>query len=349
MGTGHRVDAEGTAQVPSFDMPFSSLATREARDAYVRGYVKAAEARATAADAQPPPSVPADIEADRKKVDQEIVFPLLAKQQARWPGLVDVEPNEIDGVYTEVFTPTRGVADANRSRVLINVHGGGFMVGARAHGQLESIPIAALGEIRVVSVDYRMAPEYAFPAASEDLATVYENLLADYEPNNIGIYGSSAGGMLTAQAVPWFLEHNLPLPGAVGMLGATGQSPFKGDSMALACHVFDGAETFRPESEIDVLAYFAGADIHGRLAAPMLWPEVLAQFPPSLLVTGARALEMSSVIDAHNKLALAGARSRLHLWDGLGHCFYLDSDLPESREVEQVIVEFFLESLGDSR
>src|SRR5262249_19712713 len=132
MGTGHRVDAEGTAHVPSFDMPFSSLATLEARAAYVRGYTRAAEARATVADTQPPPSVPADIEAERRKVDQEIVFPLLAKQQARWSGLVDIEPNQIDGVYTEVFTPTRGVADANQSRVLINVHGGGFMVGARA-------------------------------------------------------------------------------------------------------------------------------------------------------------------------------------------------------------------------
>jgi hypothetical protein len=50
----------------------------------------------------------------------------------------------------------------------------------------------------------------------------------------------------------------------------------------------------------------------------------------------------------HNMLTLAGARSRLHVWDGLGHCFYLDPDLPESREVERIVVDFFAENLGPS-
>jgi acetyl esterase/lipase len=57
-------------------------------------------------------------------------------------------------------------------------------------------------------------------------------------------------------------------------------------------------------------------------------------------------MEASSLIDANNQLALAGVKSRLHLWDGLGHCFYMDSDLPESREAEKIIVEFFASNLG---
>jgi monoterpene epsilon-lactone hydrolase len=206
-----------------------------------------------------------------------------------------------------------------------------------------------LGRIKVVSVDYRMAPEHTFPASSVDLAVVYESLLGEYEPHNIGIYGSSAGGILTAQSVPRFLEHDLPLPGALGMLGGSGQSLHKGDSAALASYVYDGAAGIPPESDFDVLPYFAGTEFGSRLAAPMLWPDVLAEFPPSLLVTGSRAFEMSSIIDAHNKLTLAGAGSRLHIWDGLGHCFYLDPDLPESREVEAVIVDFFAQALGGER
>jgi monoterpene epsilon-lactone hydrolase len=71
-------------------------------------------------------------------------------------------------------------------------------------------PIASIGKIKVISVDYRQAPEYAFPSASEDVATVYRELLKTYKPTNIGIYGCSAGGLLTAETIAWFQKEKLP-------------------------------------------------------------------------------------------------------------------------------------------
>jgi acetyl esterase/lipase len=150
--------------------------------------------------------------------------------------------------------------------------------------------------------------------------------------------------MLTAQAVAWLLDKDLPLPGAVGMLGATGQGWAIGDSALLAQYVY-GTLAAR-EDGAEAPSYFKGKDASSPLAAPVLWPDLLAQFPPSLLLTGSRAMEMSSMIDAHNKLTLAGARSRLHIWDGVGHCFYLDPDLPESSAAETIIIDFFAEHLG---
>ena len=79
------------------------------------------------------------------------------------------------------------------------------------------MPIAFVGKFRVISIDYREAPEYSFPAASEDVAKVYAELLKTYKPTNIGIYGCSAGGPLTAESIAWFQKLKLPLPGAVGM------------------------------------------------------------------------------------------------------------------------------------
>ena len=57
-------------------------------------------------------------------------------------------------MYTEVFTPKEGIAPKNKDRVLINVHGGHFKSGARTYGHLESMPIAAKGKIKIISIDY---------------------------------------------------------------------------------------------------------------------------------------------------------------------------------------------------
>lgn len=135
------------------------------------------------------------------------------------------------------------------------------------------------------------------------------------------------------------------------MFGGTGQ--FKsGDSGVLSERVINLA-TSQPEPDKSVeymrLPYFEGADLESSAVSPILSIEVMKNFPPSLLITASRAHEMSAVVDAHNKLTAAGVSSRLHVWDGLGHGFFLNPDLPETREVEEVIVGFFNASLGRPR
>lgn len=258
-------------QVAAFEMPFSSFASQQAKVVFVTGYLDQMRRSGQPADA--------DAAAMRKRTDEEVILPILPRQQALWPDAVDVEPREIRGVHTEVFTPKAGVADANRDRVLVNLHGGGFVVGGRTHGRLESIPIAALGQITVVSVDCRMAPEHTFPAASEDVSLVYEELLNTYRPENIGIYGSSAGGTLTAQAVSWFIDKNIPVPGAVWMLGGVGHPWWAGDPGHLVRNLY-GMRQVAPDNGWKASAYRKDADVDGPLVKPMLWPEVLAKSRP---------------------------------------------------------------------
>ena len=97
-------------------------------------------------------------------------------QRARYP--VTITTQNIGGVFTEIFLPTQGVSSQNSQRVLINLHGGGFRNGSRTLSHLESIPIASVGPIKVITVDYRMMPEHAFPAASQDVDSVYKSSLA---------------------------------------------------------------------------------------------------------------------------------------------------------------------------
>jgi epsilon-lactone hydrolase len=114
------------------------------------------------------------------------------------------------------------------------MHGGAFAVGSVRGGLAESIPVAAVAGIKVITVDYRMAPEHQFPAASEDVASVYKELLKKYKPKNIGIYGCSAGGMLAGQSVAWFQKQRLPRLGAIGIFCAGGDANPSGDSRYLA-------------------------------------------------------------------------------------------------------------------
>ena len=126
---------------------------------------------------------------------------------------VNVEESSIAGVRTDVITPL-AMPEANRGRVLINLHGGGFV--SDSGSLIEGIPIANLAKIKVVSVYYRLAPESPFPAAVDDVVAVYRELLKTYKPNGIGIFGTSAGAILTCEVAVRLKQLGLPLPAALG-------------------------------------------------------------------------------------------------------------------------------------
>lgn len=286
----------------------------------------------------------ADIKAERARQDG-IMRTFLTPMLKRYA--VKTSEQKIGGVLVDVVEPASGSAPENRNRVLINLHGGGFTTGARTAALVESVPLAATMRIKVISIDYRMAPEYRFPAASEDVAAVYREVLKTTAPKRIGIYGCSAGGMLAAEAVAWFQKHNLPRPGAVGVFCAS-LGPFgPGDSAALGGALLGSnpppkpAGAPRPAAPRLVMSYFAGVADNDPLAYPKESPEVMAKFPPTLFLSGTRSIEFSAALDSHNRLTAAGVPSHFHGWDGMFHGFIYNSELPESRQAYQIMTNFF--------
>jgi acetyl esterase/lipase len=77
------------------------------------------------------------------------------------------------------------------------------------------------------------------------------------------------------------------------------------------------------------------------LVSPGETPAVLRKFPPTLLISGTRAYDMSAAVQTHRVLTRVDVAADLHLWDGLGHCFFLDTELPESKEMLDVVARFF--------
>jgi acetyl esterase/lipase len=330
-----KIDPDGTVNVPAHAVPLSSMLSPEGK-AYVTEHLL-------------------NMQKPQMLVQENGVPLLLVAYLKRQRELFPVERRDvkIGGVHAYDYTPKDGVSAANRQRVLINLHGGGFMGCWPACAELESLPVVGMGRIRVVSVDYRQGPKYRFPAASEDVASVYRELLKTYRPQDIGIYGCSAGGMLTGMAVAWFQKHDLPRPGAVGILCAgmtLASSGFGGDAAYTTAAIGESrAPPPLPKSDAPATAalpYFAGVSITDPLAAPANSPEVLAKFPPTLIVSGTRAFELSSAVHTHALLVKQGVDADLHVWEGMFHGFFYNVDVPESRDCYDVIVKFFDRHLG---
>lgn len=334
---GTAIASDGTLTVPGFKLPESSFLSVETRAALRNARVREKEEETAARETCPPLEKAAlkDIPAIRKcQADAFYKTDTYKSVRARFD--VRVTNDSIGGVPVEVFEPVAGVLERNAKRVLINLHGGGFLYGSRTVSHLESLPIAAIGGIKVISIDYRMGPEYQFPAASEDVAAVYRELLTKHSPQSIGIFGCSAGGVLTSESVAWLQKEGLPRPGAVGMLCAAGAFWEEGDSGA----VFDAVYGYPPEKSHQN-AYFKNADPSDPLVFPIRSNAVLVKFPPSLLISSVRDISLSSVAHMHSRLVALGVVADLHVWEGLQHAFHFDPAVPESFEAYDVTVKFF--------
>jgi len=326
------VDPAGSVHVPALEVPFSNFASAESRAAFAK----------RSQDHRVPPAN-ADIRTMRAFYDS---YNTALATRARELYPVDVKQALVGGVKTEVITPKTGIAKRNQKRVLVNLHGGAFLWGEGAGGEEESVPIASIGQITVITVAYRQGPENKFPAASEDVAAVYRDLLRTYAPANIGIYGCSAGGILTAEAVAWFQKVKLPRPGAIGTFCGSA-SGFGGDSVYVAFPLAaqnalpgarEGALTFSP--------YFSDASLNDPFVLPINSADILRKFPPTLLIAGSRDFAVSSLFHTQAALTNVGVETELHIWDGMWHAFFIDPELPESKEVYKVIVKFFDRHLG---
>ena len=327
------IEPDGTVHMPAQSVPVSGFLSVEGK-AYLTEHLR-------------------NLQRPEMLVQENGVPRLIAGYIARQRELFAVDRAEttIGGVHAYVYTPRDGIAAENRDRVLIELHGGGFRECWPACAELESMPIAALGRVKVVSLDYRQGPEHRHPAASEDVAAAYRDLMKSYRAENIGIYGCSAGGMLAGMSIAWFQQHGLPRPGAVGILCA-GAANLEGNAFG-----GDASYTTLPLGEGRVLPpgaggnpvqmeYFAGADPNDPLVAPASSPDVLAKFPPTLIVTGTRSFELSNAVYTHAQLVKNGVDADLHVWEGMFHGFFYNPDVQESRECYDVIVRFFAARLG---
>jgi epsilon-lactone hydrolase len=261
-----------------------------------------------------------------------------AEARQRYP--VNVEETTMAGVRTDIITP---LSSAEGNRVLINLHGGGF--NSDSGSLIEGIPIANLAKIKVVSVYYRLAPENPFPAAVDDVVAVYKELLRTYKPHNIGIYGTSAGAILTAEAAVRFKQLGLPLPAALGTFSGLADFSRVGDSRQMfALNGLPGRMQPVDPDHLPDDPYVGKTDRKNPALSPIFAD--LHGMPPSLLVTSTRDILLSDTATFHRALLGAGDDAQLVVFEALPHAFWYHFSFPETMEALQMMAKFFDQKVG---
>ena len=325
------IKPDGTVTSPALSIPYSSFASPQARAFFPKLLAEGSKA----------PPIDAPIAQSRAFYDR-LNSDRVVRMQKMYA--VKIHRETIAGVGADVVLPAQGVPAQNQHRVLINLHGGAFLWGAHSGGLVEAIPVASVGRIKVIALDYRQGPEHSFPAASDDVEAVYRALLKQYKPQQIGIYGCSAGGILTGESVARLITDKLPVPGAIGSFCGS-LLDIDGDS-AYVAPVLNGQGVPAHRLALADLPYFHGANPRDPLVQPGLSPALLVRFPPTLLITGSRDMTMSSVLASQQRLDQAGVQTELHVWDGMWHSFFSDPELPESQDAYRVMARFFLTHLS---
>lgn len=227
-------------------------------------------------------------------------------------------------------------SDPDDRRLLINVHGGGFMFDA---GSLtETIPVAGLSGIPVVTAMYRMAPEHPFPAAVDDALAVYRDALAHRSASAIGVYGASAGAVLTLQLLARLKAEGLPMPAAAGFFSGAGDARVLGDCEGFLPPIMGTRTAAQTLDE-----YRAGTPADDPLFSPTVGD--LSGLPPVMAMTSTRDQLLSHTILADLALRQAGVAVDLRVYEGMPHAFWAWIDCPESDVALAAQADFFTRHL----
>jgi epsilon-lactone hydrolase len=280
---------------------------------------------------------------------KELVATLAARGAAAQPRIreklgVTMQPAVIGGVKSFILAPTV-IPDANRNRLLVHVHGGGYVYNPGEAGTGEAALMAAYGGFKVISFDYRMPPDAPYPAAMDDAMAVWKAALQMQEPRNMAIFGTSTGGGMTLAMILRAKQEHLPLPAAIAPGTPWSDLTETGDTYKTNEWLDNVLVSYNGYLSHAAKLYANGHDLKDPQLSPIYGD--FHGFPPAILTSGTRDLFLSNTVLTHRKLRQAGVEAVLQVFEGLSHAQYLfDPNAPETKEAFTEIAQFFDAHLG---
>lgn len=258
---------------------------------------------------------------DKKRQDER-------RQTGRIPLLKDVAMKEgnLGGIPVELVT-----AKGNpQNQIIYYIHGGGFVLGEPATRRFFTAYLAGKLHYNVAAVNYRLAPEFPYPAGAMDCLTVYEALLKRCDSKKIMFVGESAGGNLVLSTLLRAKEKNLPLPAAVFALSPTVQYdkvlPSYTENLNTDCMV-----GYLSEEVCDL--YLQSRD-KSLLTNPFVAPYYgdYSGCPPIFLWASKSEVLRDDSICLYKKLKDCGQDCELYLRDHMMHQYVTTPSFPEAKK-----------------
>lgn len=248
------------------------------------------------------------------------------------------EDDVADGVpVTWVTTP-----GADADRVVLYLHGGGYVLGSRATHRSLASRLAAASGARVLLVEYRLAPEAPFPAGLDDALAAWNWLCArGIEPARAAIAGDSAGGGLTLALLQRIRETGAAMPGCAVCLSPWADLEGQGES-AVPGAVDDPMVTV--EGLLEMGRLYAGDAMADPAASPI--HADYTAFPPLLIQVGTREVLLSDARGVAEKARAAGVDVTLEEEEGLIHVWQAFPGVPEADAAVARIGRYLGERLG---
>ena len=248
------------------------------------------------------------------------------------PGDVTVTAVDADGVDCHWLD----APGADPARALLFLHGGGYQLGSlRSDGELAS-RIGRASGMRVLFPEYRLAPEHPFPAAVDDVRTVWNWLGTRFDARSLAVAGDSAGGGLAVALLVATRDDGRTTPAAAVLMSPTVDLTGSGASMTERVDQ-------DPISTPALLArlatdYLAGADPRTPLASPLFAD--LSGLPPLLIQVGTADLLLSDSERLARAAAAAGVDVTVEIGEGLPHVYQLLLGTPEAQRATERVGRF---------
>jgi monoterpene epsilon-lactone hydrolase len=260
-----------------------------------------------------------------------------------------VEHTRVAGLPAEWVRGPRALgAAAHRDdrAVVLYLHGGGYVFGSpRTHRNLVS-RLSHVTGLPALSLEYRLPPVATLPAPIEDALAAYRHLLEEgHAPERIVVAGDSAGGHLALTLALHAAEAGLPTPVALILL-----SPWTDLGMTGASFVRNAMlDSFVPGIALQRCARVAlnGADPADWRSSPLFAPdELYRQLPPTLFQVGSTEVLLDDAARTAERLAHAGVRTELQVYERQPHVTPLWAGTPEARAALREIGRFLAETLS---
>jgi acetyl esterase/lipase len=234
-------------------------------------------------------------------------------------------------------------------KVLVHAHGGGYTLNtARVRLQSSAAAADATG-MRVISIDYTVAPAGKWEQVTDEVVAVFEGLAKEgFKPKEIAAYGESAGGSLVAGAILKLRDRGLAMPAAVVLWSPWADITDRGDS-AVTLATQDPIYRYGPHLKSSADAYADPKDQRHPYVSPV-YGDFTKGFPPTLIQGGTREIFLSHFVRLYRKIDGDGGTAVLDLYDAMPHVFQMRPELaeaPETRAAFKKMARFLGEHLSE--